>query len=587
MSKASNEEQVDPILMSVIQKRLKSITEQMGFSLLRSTRSPILSESRDFVTGLYDAQGRILEQTEYIPILAFAVAPSLIRIIEYYKGDIHPGDIIMHNDPFTGGNQPADVKVVKPVFYEGRLVAWAIINGHQADVGGAVASGYNPNAREIWQEAIRITAVKIYDKGVLRKDVWDLIFANIRYEMVEHDILAAIGGCVVGEREFLKMLDKYGQEVFNAHVEALFNATEKMMRAEIASIPDGVYGASVHVYDDGVRKQSRMKIEVSIRVDGTDIEFDYTGTDPQTPGFVNAPLSSTLSATMLSFLMCVNPDIPRNDGMMRPIRVKAPEGCLLNPRFPAATTFGNHLSDQVSTAIFLALSEVIPERVTAAWNPKFSGTIVGLDPRRNRPYVDILFLSSKGGSGATHGVDGYDYIGTICAAGGLRAQDPELFEIDTPNKIHQLEFLTDSAGAGQWRGGWGVEAVLEFGSEGSVLSLNGDGMHEDSAAVGIFGGCPGTPNTAELVYPNGKKVVIGPYSTKQVISDIPKGSMWYQKAGGGGGYGPAWTRDPEAVAEEVKLGLISLEQALGAYKVIVDPTAFRVNEEETRKLRNK
>src|SRR3990172_11836442 len=209
MSKASNEEQVDPILMSVIQKRLKSITEQMGFSLLRSTRSPILSESRDFVTGLYDAQGRILEQTEYIPILAFAVAPSMIRIKEYYKGDIHPGDIIMHNDPFTGGNQPADVKVVKPVFYEGRLVAWAIINGHHADVGGAVASGYNPNAREIWQEAIRITAVKIYDKGVLRKDVWDLIFANITYEMVEHDILAAIGGCVVGEREFLKMLDKY------------------------------------------------------------------------------------------------------------------------------------------------------------------------------------------------------------------------------------------------------------------------------------------------------------------------------------------------------------------------------------------
>jgi N-methylhydantoinase B len=186
-------EKIDPILASVLQRRFKSVTEEMGLTLLRTTRSPILNEARDFVTGIYDRKGRMLEQTEYIPILAFAIQPVCEAIIDYFGDDLHPGDVILHNDVFTGGNQNADVAVFRPVFHGEELVAWAACKGHQADIGGAVAGGYNPEAREVWQEALRITPVKIVDRGNLRKDVWDLIFANIRYDIVAEDIKAEMG----------------------------------------------------------------------------------------------------------------------------------------------------------------------------------------------------------------------------------------------------------------------------------------------------------------------------------------------------------------------------------------------------------
>ncbi len=175
---------IDPILLSVLQRRFKSITGEMGLTLLRTTRSPILNEARDFVTGLYDAKGRMLEQTEYIPVLAFALQPVCEKIIEFFGDEIYPGDVILHNDVFSGGNQNADVAVFRPIFLRDQLIAWAACKGHQADIGGAVAGGYNPHATEVWQEAFRIPPVKISERGKLRKDVWDLIFANIRFKIV-------------------------------------------------------------------------------------------------------------------------------------------------------------------------------------------------------------------------------------------------------------------------------------------------------------------------------------------------------------------------------------------------------------------
>lgn len=578
---------IDPILLSVIHKRLKSITVEMGHSLLRTARSPILAEARDFVTGLYDTRGRMLEQTEYIPILAFAVSPALKHLITYFEGDVHPGDIFLHNDPFTGGNQPTDVKVCKPIFHGEELVAWAAINAHQADVGGSVAGGYNPEAREIWQECLRITPVKVYDRGKVRQDVWDLIFGNIRFEIVAQDILAAIGGCTVGERQLQRLIERYGYATFHHHADALIALTETMMANEIRQIPPGVYQGVCYAYDDGIRPDSKMRIQVTVRVEAESISFDFTGTDPQTPGFVNAPYSSTASSVMLTFLMLINPDVPHNEGLFQRIKIHVPEGTFLNPCYPAATTFGNHLADQISSAIFSALAQAIPERVSAAWCPKFSGTLVGYDPRHQRPYVDILFISSKGGSGATHGVDGYDYIGTICCAGGLIGQDPERFEAETPHFIHHFEYKPDSAGPGQWRGGYGVETEIEFLAEGSTLSTNGDGMDAASAAFGILGGGPGSPNEAKLIYPGGRVVPVGPYSTKRVIRSIPKGARWHQVAGGGGGYGSPLHRDPERVAAEVRLGLISREQAAAAYGVHLAYSGYEVDLEKTAAVRRK
>ena len=573
---------IDRILASVLQRRFKSITEEMGLTLLRTTRSPILNEARDFVTGLYDHRGRMLEQTEYIPVLAFAIQPACQYIVDYFGDDLSPGDVILHNDVFTGGNQNADVAVFKPIFHQDDLVAWAACKGHQADIGGAVAGGYNPEAREVWQEALRITPVKIVEAGKLRQDVWDLIFANIRYDIVAEDIKAEMGGCVVGERGVTALLERYGIQTFRDHVEYLFDVTEKMVRKEIARIPDGEYEGRSQVFYDGINEGSRMKIRLKVRVEGEEITFDYSGSDPQTPGFVNAPHGATASAVLLTFLMLINPDIPHNDGIMRPIRIINPEGSFLNARFPAATTFGNSITGPNADAIFKAFAPALPEKVTAGWNRFLGFTVTGWDPRKERSYVDILFLALKGGSGGTWLSDGYDHIGLINCAGGILAQDYEMFEIHDPHFLIKHEYLPDSAGAGRWRGGLGVETEFEIHGENVTAIAFGDGVEEEARAFGFFGGKPGTVNRVELRFPDGGVRVA---KAKEIIRDIPKQTVFNNKAGGGGGYGDPFLRDQEKVLEDVVNGVVSLARARDDYGVVIDPRTMALDEEATKALR--
>lgn len=553
---------IDPILLSVLRRRFKSITEEMGLTLLRTTRSPILSEARDFVTGLYDAQGNMLEQTEYIPVLAFALQPVCQRIAEYFADALYPGDVILHNDVFGGGNQLADVAVFKPIFFGERLVAWAACKGHQADIGGAVAGGYNPQAREVWQEGLRIPPVKLYERGKLRQDVWDFVFANIRLPIVQDDIRAEIGGCTIGERRMAQVYERYGAERVDAHIAALYDATEKQMRAEIAQIPDGVYHGESTVFFDAIRPDSRMQIVVTVTKRGDEITFDYTGTDPQTPGFVNAPLSTTISGLLLTFLMLVDPDIPHNAGLLRPLHVIVPEGCFLNPRYPAATTFGNTLTGPHSDALFRALADALPTRVTAAWNRVLACNLVGYDPRFERRYVDILFLSQKGGSGAARGVDGYDHIGLINCAGGILAQDYEMFELQTPNLLRRHEYWQDSAGAGEWRGGLGVVTEMELRGENNMAVLYGDGVDPEARAFGLFGGRAGAANRIEFELPNGELVTP---RVKDKLDALPHGTLLRQWAGGGGGYGDPRARDRAQVRAEVRDGILSPAQAAADY----------------------
>lgn len=558
---------IDPILLSVLRRRFKSITEEMGLTLLRTTRSPILSEARDFVTGLYDAQGNMLEQTEYIPVLAFALQPACKKIIESFGDALYPGDVILHNDVFSGGNQLADVAVFKPIFVDEKLVAWAACKGHQADIGGAVAGGYNPQAREVWQEGLRIPPLKLYERGQLRRDVWDFIFANIRLPIVQDDIRAEIGGCTIGERRVQQVFQRYGAECVNAHIAALYDATERQMRAEIAQIPDGAYHGQSTVYYDSIRPDSEMQIVVTITKRGDEIYFDYTGTSPQTPGFVNAPQSTTISGLLLTFLMLVDPDIPHNAGLLRPIHVSIPEGCFMNPRYPAATTFGNTLTGPHSDALFRALASALPQRVTAAWNRVLACNLVGHDPRFGRRYVDILFLSQKGGSGAMHGVDGYDHIGLINCAGGILAQDYEMFELQTPNFLRRHEYWCDSAGAGEWRGGVGVYTEMELRGENNMAIVYGDGVNENARAFGIFGGHPGAANRLEFELPNGQSLTP---RVKDRVDNLPRGTLFRQWAGGGGGYGEPHKRPRELVQREVRDGLLSREKAQETYRVGIE-----------------
>jgi N-methylhydantoinase B len=571
---------VDVVLTAILGRALKAITDEMSLTMEKTTRSPILCEAKDFVTGLYDAEGRMLEQTENLPILSFSLSPVCAHIAERFRGEVYPGDVFFHNDVFSLGNQNNDVAAFKPIFHGETLVGWAAAKGHQADIGGAVRGGYNPNATEVWQEALRIPAVKVYERGVLRRDVWDLIFANIRLDIVQEDMRAEIGACTVGERRLLSLIEKYGLERFQAHVEDLFQAAQRTMEAEIRTIPDGEYRGEAMVYFDGKTPGSKYTIRVTIRVDGGRITFDYSDTDAQTDGFVNGTYTSSASATILTFLQMVNPDIPHNDGMLRPIEIVIPEGTLLNAAYPAATTFGNHLCPPNADAIIRALAPVIPERVGAGWNQLLCSLSTGHHPLRDDTYVDILFMGLKGGSGATSTCDGYDHIGMIDASGGLLDQDYEMFEQMTPHLLLQHEYLPDSAGAGRHRGGLGVVTRYRVGGKSAQIVTFGDGDVEP--AFGLFGGGDGTLNKIELYRPDGR---LQRATSKDLLPDVPAGTLYVQEAGGGGGYGPPAERPAEKVREEVRDGIVSVTAARDVYGVALDPDTLELLEEETGRLR--
>ncbi|MCP4224790.1 MAG: hydantoinase B/oxoprolinase family protein [Actinomycetia bacterium] len=572
---------IDKVLVSIIGRALRAITDEMSISMEKTTRSPILCEAKDFVTGRYDAEGRMLEQTENLPILSFSLGPVCAHIAEKFKGRVYPGDVFFHNDVFSLGNQNNDVAALKPIFVGETLIGWSATKGHQADIGGNVKGGYNPNATEVWQEGIRIPAVKVYERGEFRQDVWDLIFANVRLDIVQEDMRAEIGACTVGERRLIALVEKYGLDRFEAHKEYLFEATRKMMEAEIRAIPDGVYEGEGRVFFDGKNIGSKYTIRVKITVEDDHITFDYSETDPQTNAFVNGIYTSSASATLLTFLQMVNPDIPHNHGMIQPIDIIIPEGTILNASYPAATTFGNHLCPPNADAIMRALAPIIPTRVTAGWNNLLCSLSTADDPRKDDDtFVDIMFMGLKGGSGAMCDTDGYDHIGMIDASGGLLDQDYEMFEQQTPHLLLKHEFLTDSAGAGEYRGGLGVETRYRVGSHDTQIVTFGDG--DEEPAFGLGGGKDGTLNKIELHYPDGQTHTP---TSKDLIEEVPQGTLYVQEAGGGGGFGDPHDRDAVKVYEEVRDGLISASAAHSTYGVVIREDGQGIDEAATAELR--
>jgi N-methylhydantoinase B len=333
-----------------------------------------------------------------------------------------------------------------------------------------------------------------------------------------------------------------------------------MMEAEIAKIPNGSYRGEGKVYFDGHHDGSEFTIRVRIDVADRHITFDYSDTDPRTDGFVNGTYTSSASATILTLLQMVNPDIPHNEGMVEPIAIVIPDGTLLNAGYPKATTFGNHLCPPNADAIIRALAPVIPERVTAGWNNLLCSLTTGIDPERDEPYVDIGFMGLKGGSGAMRGTDGYDHIGMIDASGGVLDQDYEMFEQMTPHRLLRHEYIPDSGGPGQWRGGLGVVTEFVIGSDDTQLVTFGDGDFEP--AFGLFGGHASILNSIRLTYPDGSEVVP---KNKDLIRGVPRGTVYHQVAGGGGGYGDPKKRDRATLAAEIANGVITPAQARAVY----------------------
>jgi N-methylhydantoinase B len=573
------EKRVSPLAarIAIFRTRLKSFAREMVVGIQRTARSPLKNQAYDFGVAIMDAQGGLLEADEFRALFPFAIHPGCRDVIVSFGDEIYPGDVIMHNDVFGGNLQPNDTGVYVPIFIGEELIAWTGAKGHMADLGGPIPSSCNPQATDYFQESLRIPAIKVFERGKLRRDVWNLIFANVRLPDIDSpDMMTMIGACRLGERRIKELAESMEVAAFRQLVAALYDSTEDMMRAEIAGIPDGNYVGESHFYFDGIR-ESKQSIHLRLTIEGQEMELDYAGTSPQSRSYCNAPLGSATAGTLTFLSMLINPLLPHNEGMLRPLRLIMPEGTLLNPRPPAATYYGNFMSAMNAEAIMRAFSQAVPERVTAGWTRPMSLQITAWDPRRGRWYGDIDFISLKGGSGATHGLDGWNN-GPIFGVSTL-TNDYEFFELQDPHTLLEHEFKRDSSGSGKWRGGNGAITRWRFEGESVTLVLQG----EPEGGFGLFGGLSGTDNIFTLHFPDGTSYRPRP---KEVIRlPIPAGTIIERHSGGGGGFGDPLDRPVENVAQDLRNGLISPEKANSDYGVVVDPRMLSVDAERTSELR--
>jgi len=573
---------IDPILTSIIANSLDSITKEMGETMLRTSRSPIFSEARDFTTAIFDHRLRMVAQTAYIPVQMGAIPFAIKAIHETFEKEIYEGDVFILNDPYRGNNHPPDITIAKPVFYGGKLLFWAISKGHHADVGGGGVAGYNPVAKNVWEEAIRIPSSKLYEKGVYNRDLWNMILINVHIPfLVEGDLHCQVGAVTIGERSIRGLIDKYGVETLERAVEEILIASEKRMRKEIEQIPDGVYKAERMIDQDGIQKDRMITVKVAITVENDSITFDYTGTDGQVQGFLNSPLPNTYSSTYLALFSCVDPSIKVNEGSIKPIKIIAPEGSLLNPREPAPTTACTvPTCEAITEACWIALSQAIPERVQAPWGRWCGPNTTGFNPRTQRPFAEIHFMG-KGGAGATHGFDGWDHLGTVVCMGGLRSPDPELHEMVNPYIILEYEYLQDSAGPGEWRGGCGVRYRWKVLGDDIICVNFGSGATEATAPVSLLGGKPAPRNRGYIKRVDGTSIE----TEANNFYTLKKGDIFEIYSSGGGGFGNPFQRSIEKVLEDVRNGIVSAEKAKEDYGVVIDPRTLQVNMEETEKIR--
>jgi N-methylhydantoinase B len=552
---------VDPITVSVVQHRLLAIVEEMGEAMLRTSYSQILNSSRDFSTAICDLDGRLIAQAEHVPIHVGALPFAARAMTEFFEGDIHKGDVFLLNDPYHGGNHLPDLTAFVPVFEDDRPRLWSINRAHQSDIGGATHGAYNASATDIWQEGVRITPLKLYDRGELRRDVMQMIATNVRHPRdFRGDLAAMIGSAHLGEQRFLALANEFGWETTLAAIEAVLDGAERQTRAVISEWQDGVYFGEALLDDDG-RGNEDIHIRATVTKSGSDLKIDLSDSHPQVTSFINSSYPNLYSSVVVALSYLIDPHTPKNDGTFRPLEVIAKPGTVVwaNPGAPV-TLATNHCGQEIIEAIIKALAPACPDRAMAGWGRRFRIAIQGKDPRApgtngkpgGKPFIWHFFQARPGG-GASSAGDGWPGGGEWQAAGGIKFGSLEVTEVRFPLFFKTHEFRPDSGGAGQYRGGPGgiVEMIVET-AEPALGNTAGDGVKH--GACGILGGADGLPHRYTVYSGNQPS---RPIKTKETGLVIRPGDRFVLESGGGGGWGDPTTRDPAATDDDTANGFIT------------------------------
>jgi N-methylhydantoinase B len=557
---------VDPLTLAVIQAALQQVCNEMDIAFSRSAFSPVIAEADDRSSGIYDrVTGALISQGELgLPVFVGTMQHStaeLIRLIgEGKAGAPEPGDIYIINDPYLGGTHLMDVRFAMPFYYQGRLFCWLQNTGHWPDVGGMVPGGFSAHATEVEQEGLRLPPVKLFKRGEMDQEIYAILCSNMRVaDQRIGDIKAQAAALYVGERRLGDLIDRYGLGTITAAIAEMRERAALLMRSYIAEIPDGTYKSQAFVDSDGV-VDAPLKIALTvIKADGV-LYFDFSESSPPCRGPMNSVIATTCSSVYLA-MRHIFPDTPLNSGAFEPLRIARPEGTFLDARYPRPVAgCAAEVSQRIAEAVFLALVQAIPHKVTAA-PAGTSGNFAlgGSDPARGIGYV--MYQMSGGGYGGNSDHDG---LTNGCSTIGISKTPPvEVMEQVFPVLYHRFALREGSGGAGARRGGFGVHYEVELLRGDARASFVMD--HGRFGPPGVLGGADGAPNVVRI-HRNGTTTIPEHLSKDQGIP-MRAGDRVEVMTPGGGGYGDPLARDPAAVARDVRLGYYDREEVRALFGV--------------------
>ena len=555
----------DWLLAQIIGGALDTIADEMSATVTRTARSPIFNEAHDFTAAVFELNGlqsRLIAQSPGCTLHLYAVVMAVDRAIEAFRYDLQPGDMILASDPYDGGTHIPDLIVVTPVFFDRKPVLLPAVRAHMGDVGGPVAGGYNPRARDIWQDGLVMPPVKIVCRGERRRDMFDMIVANNRLaHWIGGDLESMIGACRLATRRISALLARHGLGAVRRAVQANVDYSERRVRAEITGWKQGAHAAETFIDHDYFGGRD-IPIRCTATVNGSDLTLDFTGSARQVPGFINSPLANTLSFVFLAVATCCDEGIPINEGYMRPVTVIAPEGTIVNPRMPAPV--GNCTcvcGAEIAEVVLLALAKCAPERVAVNTHKLPLAMSYG-SYDDGRMWVHLNFLGFTGGAGAAYLTDGWGLYPPLMT--GVILPSIEMTEMQYPIRIGKHEYMADCTGAGEWRGAPGLETITQFLRPSQTSVMMAGRRH---TARGFAGANDGAPNRVWLCRDRQDRTEILDTAFKFALE---AGGYIQTIRGGGGGWGDPLRRNPAAVARDVQDGYVTRAAAWADYAVVTD-----------------
>jgi 5-oxoprolinase (ATP-hydrolysing) len=575
-----------PILMRVIGGAFSAIAKEMAGVLYRMSYSSIIRESEDLGAGLFDKDGNELAESDSTPMFMGAMPKIVKGVIGLLGDDIHEGDIILHNDPYLGATHSPDAAIVIPIFFEGELVGFSGASAHLLDIGGAYP-GLAIDLTDNWSEGNIYRAVKLSEKGVRQHALFKHILENTRTPTHNKgDLEAMIAACELAKTRYLELLGRYGSEAVLGAAADWVAYSERMLRQEIAKVPDGRYETEVGwLDDDGVNRGQKLPVKVAVEVQGDELTIDLTGSSDEVPTGFNCPYEGTTLSAMSFIARMIFLDevafpvfVPQNEGMLEPVNVVAPKGSIFNPNYPRAC-FARFCQVQRAVDLVLrALAPVVPDKITAGNSAHLHFiSYSGFNAEEGEYWVYLeVDEGSYGGRPDKDGLDSVD-----CLIANTRNNPIEELEWRFPMRTERYELRDEPCAAGQYRGGIGMVRVNRF-LEDTIVTCEGE-RHESDPPWGIFGGHEGT--LASLTRNPGQPSAEA-WHSKVTAQRLKAGDCIEIKVPNSGGYGDPLKRDPRKVLEDVLDGFTTIELAERDYGVVIDAATMTLDEQATTERRS-